>query len=123
MNLKDTELLSVDEEVDALEILTKVNDINFNILKVVEEMSETTELLVKSLTKATHLKQTKDLLIEEIGDTLVRLAILVYQLDIDPEVNQRYHNKLRVLGDAAKNGCLGTTIEIHKINEKEESKA
>lgn len=102
---------------DSIDILTKVNDLNFNTLKAVEEMMETSELLVKSLTKANKYKPSKAEIIEEIGDTLVRLEILSSHLGITKDVYERVNSKLALLHNAAIAGNMGTNIIITKVNE------
>jgi len=59
-------------------------------LKALEEMSELSECLLKSLTKNGKDKPPLSKIIEEMGDVEVRLNILKHKLGIVKEVGKRY---------------------------------
>ncbi len=77
------------------ELASKVNSSDFNKLKLLEEMHECGELLVKTMTKP---KEQQDIphLIEEIGDLIVRAKIVAFMYG-EEAVNKRIAEKEEVL--------------------------
>lgn len=61
-----------------------------NILKVIEECAELTEVLTKYLTKQPEDRPSIDKIIEESGDVFFRLRILTQMLNIEEKVKERY---------------------------------
>lgn len=74
--------------------LTAKQNLNFNILKVIEETTELNELLIKQLTKN---EQNLDKLSEEIGDVEIRINILKNQLDLKKAVKNRKTFKKKMI--------------------------
>lgn len=62
-------------------------------LKVVEECMELSEVLVKRVTKSDELKPPVEKIIEEAGDLLFRLDILMEKLGIHDQVYGRFQEK------------------------------
>jgi phosphoribosyl-ATP pyrophosphohydrolase len=62
-------------------------------LKVLEEMAELNEVLIKRETKAEGMKPPMDKVIEEAGDLLFRLDIMFEKEGIKDAVMQRYEQK------------------------------
>lgn len=77
------------------EVAIKVNSEQFNKLKLLEEMHECGELLVKTMTKPKHQQDHKHL-IEELGDLIVRAKIVAKMIGED-EVNNRIKEKENLL--------------------------
>lgn len=92
-----------DKRTDKYELtiqkVLKHNTPEKNVLKVVEECMELSEVLVKYLTKQPEDKPKIDKIIEESGDVIARLRILCYQLDITREVSQRIDFKFKQLDE------------------------
>lgn len=63
------------------------------MLKVVEETTELNEVLIKCLTKTLDLQPPIEKIIEETGDVLVRLMIMIEKLGIQKEVDTRISEK------------------------------
>lgn len=59
------------------------------MLKVVEETTELNEVLIKSITKTPELQPPMEKVIEETGDVLVRIMIMMEKLGIKKEVDER----------------------------------
>ena len=56
--------------------IIKANNVEYNKLKAVEEMTELNEVLIKSMTKRPDLRPDDKSVIEEIGDVFVRLNVI-----------------------------------------------
>lgn len=69
----------------------------FAILKLSEEMSELSELLIKMITKpdGRNTPERIERLIEETGDVQLRLNIFVKEMNIFDEVKRRIAEKLK----------------------------
>lgn len=83
------------EKFELGEIAIKANTPEFNKLKLLEEIHECGELLVKSMTKAKELQDTNHL-IEELGDLILRANIVAYMIDYEA-VNKRIKQKSSIL--------------------------
>ena len=84
------------------EIIEKVigyNSSERNILKVVEETTELNEVLIKYLTKSPELKPKIEKIIEEMGDTLFRMKVVAEMLGISKDVNKRFEQKAKQIGE------------------------
>lgn len=104
-----------EEDIEKVAIeLTKVNNLEFNIAKVVEESMETNELLVKYLTKMPSLKPSKAAITEEVGDLLFRLMVMVNHMDIKEAVGLRVEQKAKMLEKAMKTATVGSTLVVTK---------
>lgn len=69
-------------------------DVQGIMLKVIEENTELNEVLIKSITKTPELKPPIEKVIEETGDVLVRLIIMIEKLGIKEEVDKRIDEKV-----------------------------
>lgn len=74
------------------ELALRVNGPDYNKLKLLEEIHETGEVLVKTMTKKGKNLPPEENLIEELGDLIVRAKILAYQIGED-RVNERIAKK------------------------------
>ena len=102
-----------DEQFEELaKALKENNNLEFNSLKLVEEMQELGEVLLKTITKKTS-KPTKEKIIEELGDVLLRSMVLIEQLDIENEVENRVEEKSYYLYKALKENNLGAKLIIN----------
>lgn len=73
--------------------LLEYNPLDRNILKVVEETTELNEVLIKFITKKPELKPPIEKIIEEAGDTIFRLKVLLAYFKIEDEVEKRVAEK------------------------------
>lgn len=69
----------------------------YSILKLVEELSELSEVAIKLVTKPTEALEGKRLehLVEELGDVLFRTELLVENLKLNKEVSIRFNRKVK----------------------------
>lgn len=66
-----------EQQSDVLKHLLKKNSVEYNHLKAVEELAELTEVLIKKVNKMGQAKEPANQeIVDEIGDVLIRLAIL-----------------------------------------------
>lgn len=77
------------------EIAQKANGDMFNVLKLLEEIHECGELLVKTITKSKEQQDEKHL-IEELGDLILRANIVAYSLGFE-KINERIKFKTQLL--------------------------
>lgn len=105
-----------DDEFDELIILAQTyNDHNFNTLKLAEEATELSEVLIKSLTKSGTSKPSKAAIIEELGDFLVRMALFVgNDEEMQANIENRMESKAAFLYERFKAGTMGTRINVQK---------
>lgn len=94
--------------------LTKVNNLEFNMAKVIEEAAEVTELLTKYLTKIPSLKPQSASITEEVGDLIFRLMVLSRHMNIENEVGLRVEDKAAMLKKALYKGNMGSTLIVTK---------
>jgi NTP pyrophosphatase (non-canonical NTP hydrolase) len=73
--------------------LVNTNANDYNILKCCEEMAELNEKLLKYVTKWPGYKPKVEDIVEEIGDTLVRLKVVTAMLNVDKAVQDRIDYK------------------------------
>jgi NTP pyrophosphatase (non-canonical NTP hydrolase) len=64
------------KEKIVLNALLKNNNLEFNILKVIEECTELNEVLIKYLTKSEENKPSLEKIAEELGDAIFRSVVL-----------------------------------------------
>lgn len=77
-----------------LDHLARTNDSKYNFEKFLEESTELSEVILKKITKAGTAKEPKDEdLIDELGDTIIRVDIL-RRIYGDDAVNTRIQKKL-----------------------------
>jgi len=91
------------------------NNLNFNILKVIEENTELNEVLLKYLTKSPEHRPPISKIIEEAGDVFTRLAILIEHLESEEGVISRIDDKRSILYKYMVEEGNGTKIEVNKI--------
>ena len=107
--------LTIEQGEQLQEALKNNNNLNFNILKVIEENTELNEVLLKFITKSPEHRPSIDKIIEEAGDVIARLVILIDQLDIEDSVQSRIDEKLSILYKHMVEKGNGTKIEVNKI--------
>lgn len=64
-----------------------------NILKVVEECSELSEVMTKLITKREDLRPSKEKIAEEMGDVLFRIKVAAEMLGLTQAVEDRQDEK------------------------------
>jgi NTP pyrophosphatase (non-canonical NTP hydrolase) len=70
-----------DEHYEVIDALSR-NDGNYNFLKLAEELNELAELCLKRVTKSdTENAPTNQMIIDEIGDVMLRLIPIVELVD------------------------------------------
>ena len=70
--------MSEEEATNTVKELSLYNEDNYNYLKACEEFAELSELLLKKVNKRGGPKEpTDESIIEEIGDAVIRLGVLV----------------------------------------------
>lgn len=72
-------------------------------MKVIEECAELQEVLIKSLTKSEGFKPKKEKIVEEMGDVMYRIMVLIQVLEVEDEVEKRIEEKSQHLYDWAVN--------------------
>lgn len=72
-------------------------------LKVMEEMAELNEVLIKRITKSEDLKPPVEKVIEEMGDLLFRMKILATNMGIEDQVADRFQAKADQIDEWFKN--------------------
>ncbi len=82
---------------DIIKYLAKTNTSDFNKLKLVEELSELMEVLVKSHTKHPDNKPKMEKIVEELGDVSVRMAIFALEYGLEEAIEDRMYEKLTQL--------------------------
>lgn len=81
-----------------LQILLKENDPKFNITKLCEEMTELQELLLKTINKKPEKAPSKQSIVDEMGDMMLRLLVVIEQLGVtDEEMGNRIEQKMEKL--------------------------
>jgi NTP pyrophosphatase (non-canonical NTP hydrolase) len=69
-----------------------------NVLKLIEELTELQEVMIKYLTKSPAFKPKKDKMVEEMGDVMFRMAIVCEVLGIEEElVVERSEHKWEIM--------------------------
>lgn len=106
--------LSTQQETEFFDMACSENNLLFNTAKVLEEMHETGEVLMKMITKATPPPIEK--VVEEVGDLLCRLSVLERHLIKNGAITEnciaeRYQSKMAWLYEHLKSGKGGTKIE------------
>ena len=102
------------QKSEFLEMVCTQNNLLFNTAKVLEEMHETGEVLMKMITKSTPPPIEK--VVEELGDLLCRVVIFEEHLIRtgaigDDSIRDRYESKMAWLYEHLKSGKGGTKIE------------
>lgn len=82
---------------DTIQQIVDRNESQFNYLKLLEELAELTEVIIKRVNKQIQYKPSMEKIIEETGDVLIRLRIFCRAEGIADAVNQRVITKLTKL--------------------------
>lgn len=77
---------------EILDFLATQNDPNYNLLKLAEECTELSDVLIKSVTKPNV--DRNEHLIEELGDVLLRATIVIRMIKADDKVDDRMLYKI-----------------------------
>lgn len=82
-----------------------------NTLKLIEELTELQHVMIKYLTKSPAFKPSKKDMIEEMGDVMFRMAIVMDVLGIDEnDVEERAEKKWEVMDTWVDNKIKEQTI-------------
>lgn len=87
----------------AAEKLAQYSKPEYNILKVIEECAELSEVMAKYLTKPSELKPSSEKLTEEMGDVIFRIFVAAKVLGVEQEVTSRVDEKAEIMLDWAIN--------------------
>lgn len=79
--------------MNIIEKMAKQHESGRISLKVLEECAELTEVLIKRETKAEGMKPPMEKVIEEMGDLLFRIDIMMEKEGITEQVRARYEAK------------------------------
>lgn len=85
------------ENMTNREIIKKMvnkNTIDFDLMKLAEECTELSEVLIKMVTKPNRREERMEHLVEEMGDVKLRMEVLVTRLGFNKVVDARYEEKL-----------------------------
>lgn len=82
---------------DSIDRIVERNEPEFNYLKLLEELAELTEVVIKRHLKQPKYKPAMAKIVEEAGDVILRLKIFCRMEGIAEEVNKRVLNKLAKL--------------------------
>ena len=80
-----------------VELLALTNTPQYTRLKLCEELTELTEVLLKYNNKVEAYKPKDSAIIDEIGDVMLRLFALVIQMDVEDETAARAEFKCKKL--------------------------
>lgn len=84
---------------EIIDIIISHNSEEYDLLKLAEECTELSEVLIKMVTKPNRKEEKMEHLIEEIGDVSLRARILVDKLKISDKVEERFNSKLKYLNE------------------------
>jgi NTP pyrophosphatase (non-canonical NTP hydrolase) len=104
LEFKKVDQLSDEDRYDFIEFLAKYNKPKFNINKCAEELAELLEVLLKYQTKSKEHRPDITKISEEMGDVMLRLAILMEQLGITEIAGERADQKMDKLYEYYKEG-------------------
>lgn len=82
---------------DKIELVASERDLSYCYLKTAEELFELGEILLKQVTKPDGSEERIPHLIEECGDVILNIKILVSKLKIEDKVKKRVESKLKTL--------------------------
>lgn len=74
-----------------------INHTTYNHTKLLEEMLELSEVLVKMINKKGDKAPKREKLVEELGDLQLRMDVLIYKEGLKDEVNARIDTKIASL--------------------------
>ena len=83
------------------DIIIAANSEEYDFLKLAEECTELSEVLIKMVTKPNRREERIPHLIEEMGDVKMRLEILMRRMGVFIEVGSRASTKLKKLAKDA----------------------
>ncbi len=72
------------------------------------------EKLLKYITKRPELRPTEAEIIEEAGDTIARLILLMVSMEIAKEVEERTESKLAYIYEMMAKGVYGTHLTMER---------
>ena len=75
----------------------KINNTTYNHSKLLEELLELSEILIKMINKIPEKQPNQEKLVEEVGDVLLRLEVLIIKENIQEEVSKRINDKIKQL--------------------------
>ena len=78
-------------------LLALTNTPEYNRLKLCEELTELTEVLLKYNNKVEAYKPDESKIVEEMGDVILRWFVLVFQMDVEDEIAARVEGKCKKL--------------------------
>lgn len=81
----------------AIDNTLEINNSTYNHSKLLEELLELSEVLIKMINKIPEKQPKSDKLIEEVGDVLLRLEVLIVKENIQEEVSKRINDKIKQL--------------------------
>lgn len=79
------EITTIEQAHKLFDFLALTNKNRFNLTKFAEELTELNELCLKYVNKHKEYKPTKDKFIEEIGDVIMRMDVLMKMFGITKE--------------------------------------
>lgn len=82
---------------DKIELVASERDLSYCYLKTAEELFELGEILLKQVIKPDGSEERIPHLIEECGDVILNIKILVSKLKIEDKVKKRVESKLETL--------------------------
>ena len=84
---------------EIIDIIVSHNSEEYDLLKLAEECTELSEVLIKMVTKPNRKEEKIPHLIEELGDVKLRMDILVSKLNVEEEVYIRVNSKLDYINE------------------------
>ena len=82
---------------DKINMVASERNLSYCYLKTAEELFELGEILLKQVTKPDGSEERIPHLIEECGDVILNIKILVSKLKIEDKVKKRVESKLETL--------------------------
>jgi NTP pyrophosphatase (non-canonical NTP hydrolase) len=78
---------------EVVTLLSKYNKPKYNKLKLCEELSELSEVLLKSITKIPEKQPPLESIVEEAGDVILRLVVYIEQIGAGELIEKRLTEK------------------------------
>lgn len=91
--------VAFNEQEATIEYLVNNNLPEKNLGKLAEECAELLEVLLKCMTRKEGNKPSREKIVEELGDVMLRLFIYIEQNEMEIDVSVRMENKLKQLQD------------------------
>jgi NTP pyrophosphatase (non-canonical NTP hydrolase) len=86
-----------DEWSAVAELLAITNTPQYNRLKLCEELTELTEVLLKVNNKTPDKRPEDSAVIDEVGDVIIRVLVLTLQMGIEEQIDARLEAKCKKL--------------------------